>query len=140
MRPEADLGVDDLLRGQILEALARHQIAVVSRAQGDTHHLSQIGHKARQVAKRPEGWMPAIVTERRVGLVATRQRTDGRRTYRAFEVEVQLYFRQPPQHVHRINRRATQPGLMCCHHTMAPQIPAIAVVGVWCSHRCLKRP
>ena len=106
--PEADLSVDH--RGQILEALARDQIVVVSRAQGDAHHLSQVGHEARQVAKRPEVWVPAIVTERRVGLVAVRLRTDGRRTYRAFEVEMQLYFRQPPQQAHHINRVPLSPG------------------------------
>jgi len=94
--PEADLGVDHLLRGQVLEALAREQIVVVGRAEDGAHHLSHICQHGCQVAERPEAGLPAVVAERRVGCVAARQRTDGRRPHRAFQMEVQFHLRQPP--------------------------------------------
>jgi hypothetical protein len=94
--PNANLGVDHLLRGQILEALARDQIVVVGRTQGDLRHLAQSYQRCPQVTERPEAGLPAIVAERRVRLVAARLRTDSRRPHRACKVEVQFHLRQPP--------------------------------------------
>src|SRR5262249_58325535 len=79
--PNADLSVDYLLRGQVLEALACDQIVVVGRAENDLRHLSQRCQRRRQVAARPEACLPVVMAERRVRGVAARLRADGRWPY-----------------------------------------------------------
>lgn len=84
------LRVDDVLRGEVVEAFDSNAVPVLGRAQAGAQDGVDLSQESRKIAERPIRGRPTRAGERRVGVMLRGELGDGFGPQGAFEMQVEL--------------------------------------------------